>query len=979
MNSQDSSTHKLDVNSNQEQRNFLNNVVEINDDSLLEIRTISQSGKVSNQFFSDSGKALDFISSKANTDNIYFGVSSRKDNSSGKKRNCHKLKALFVDIDCGQDGHKKESVFKSKQDALRHIDKMKFPRPTGVIDSGNGLHLYWILIQPITFNSNKDINQTESLLKQLSLIFGGDTAYDISRLLRVPGTFNYKTNTPKQCRILEVDYSNRYELIEITSHPLLQLNLEILKPSKSAKHNYYNLLFGNTGGFDTDDRSAIDQSLITSLVKEGFSDNNITLLFNNYPITGKYLEHNDPIKYLEHSIMNAREFIENTVTNNNTGSDVDNSEDSRYKIITDSKLFGYHMTDEEGKIHRLSNFIIEFNPRTQMVRNQETQSYYSGRIIFHDNKIYPFDKLSSALLVEQSSFAKFIAQHTGTEGVIYQPNAVIWAVKYFNRNAGVKFEREYGFAPDLDQFITGNMIITKDQVIIEETPIKNAEHLGDNILELINDPMQAGIARTAILQILGKWDKPQKIYPLLAFTFYSLLEPFMRSAYPKKFYMMILGTTGSGKTLTATWLQRFFGKMDNLTPANSTYTAINNIGSAFRNCLFVVDDYKRQNFKSEYELKQASIVLQNYADNTSRRRSNKGIGASDDHRIEGGLMLTGEDIVFTESSSIARGIIVNIDSKESMFEFVQQTNEQSKHFPAFTLQFIQYLLNKFSQEIIIKIFKISRKIIDNHYSKDTDNLDINNYDREANNFAALLTSWIILKSFLWGTDPLDKEIISNDFNEYFLDLMDANLALVRELRNDDYFETLLWNSIESGKLQLSEIDNYGRLHNTDSRSTYVGYYHIDREKNISVYLNLQNTLQELKRIDPNIQVHHSTIVKKLESEGKIQKCERNKKWNVYGCQIRGVKWVGDIPKEIFGIREDQQVTDATQITENKKEEDTFSLSADQPLDTNITKQPDHSAGNDEIRMEVIKARDTIDFQKIFDESKEENMKNNETK
>lgn len=975
MNSSDSSVYKLDVNHSVEQRNFINNVVEINGNSLLEIRTISQSGKVFNQFFSDSENALTYISSKANTDNIYFGVSSRKDDSSGKKSNCHKLNALFVDIDCGQEGHKKESMFKSKQDALDFINNMNaFPKPSIIVDSGNGLHLYWLLKQPITLTSGREISHIESLLKQLSLIFGGDTAYDVSRVLRVPGTYNYKTDPSKQCKILKADYNKKYELMQITNHQLVQLNLEIFKPSKSSKHNYYSLVFGNIEDFDTDDRSAIDQSLITFLVKKGFGNDEISLIFNNYPITGKYSEHNDPVKYLQHSIINAREFLENSSLNDDTSSNQDTTEDSRYKIITDSKIFGYYKIDSEGELTRLSNFIIEFNPRTQMVRNQETLSYYSGRIIFHDN-VYPFDKFSSAFLVDQSAFAKYIANHTGTEGVLYKTLETIWATKYFNRKAGVKFEREYGFTPDLDMFITGNMIITKDQVIMEETPIKNSEHLGDNVLELINDPIQAGIARTAILQILSKWDKPQKIYPLMAFALYSLLEPFMRPAYPKKFYLMIIGTTGAGKSLKATWFQRLFGKFDNLTPANSTYTAINNIGSALRHCLYVLDDYKRQNFKSESDLKQASIVLQHYADNNSRKRSNKSLGALDDHKIEGALLLTGEDIVFTESSTIARGIIVNVDTKESMFEFVRQTNEQSKHFPALTLQFIQFILGKLSQEKIIEIFKISRKIIDDHYTRDNENLDINNYDREANNFAALLTSWIVLKSFLWGADPLDKEIISNDFNEYFLELMDTNLALVRELRNDDYFETLLWNSIESGKLHLSEIDNYGRLINTDSKFTYVGYYHIDSDKNISVYLNLQNTLQELKRIDPNIQVHHSTIVKKLESEGKIQKCERNKKWNICGKQVRGVKWTGNIPKEVFGIRENEQPKINTQITED----DTFDLSVDESKDTKTDLPTDDSINDGDIIREIIKPADTVDLDDLMAKYQEEINKNNENK
>lgn len=60
------------------------------------------------------------------------------------------------------------------------------------------------------------------------------------------------------------------------------------------------------------DRSRIDESIITSLVKAGLTDNQILYVFINHAPTDKYNEKNgNGIKYLEKSIAKAKSFIAN--------------------------------------------------------------------------------------------------------------------------------------------------------------------------------------------------------------------------------------------------------------------------------------------------------------------------------------------------------------------------------------------------------------------------------------------------------------------------------------------------------------------------------------------------------------------------------------------------------------------------------------------------------------------------------------------
>jgi hypothetical protein len=86
-----------------------------------------------------------------------------------------------------------------------------FPlRPTVVVESGNGFHLYWHLAAAIEPSA-----AIEQLLGRLYALLGADrSVLDLSRVLRVPETFNNKTTPAKLARVYHSEYEAVYTLAD---------------------------------------------------------------------------------------------------------------------------------------------------------------------------------------------------------------------------------------------------------------------------------------------------------------------------------------------------------------------------------------------------------------------------------------------------------------------------------------------------------------------------------------------------------------------------------------------------------------------------------------------------------------------------------------------------------------------------------------------------------------------------------------------
>ena len=76
-------------------------------------------------------------------------------------------------------------------EALERLDRFR-PQPTALVHSGGGLHSYWHLKTPLL-----PTPQIRAMVRALVRELGADpAATDLSRVLRVPGTWSWKRDAP---------------------------------------------------------------------------------------------------------------------------------------------------------------------------------------------------------------------------------------------------------------------------------------------------------------------------------------------------------------------------------------------------------------------------------------------------------------------------------------------------------------------------------------------------------------------------------------------------------------------------------------------------------------------------------------------------------------------------------------------------------------------------------------------------------------
>jgi hypothetical protein len=256
---------------------------------------------------------------------VYVSVNPRV-GKGGKKQHVHYVSSFHVEVDYGKDGHKKPPEHESYDQALESIQKFKL-QPTIINHSGGGFHLYWILNQPLNVK-DFGIDNIELINKTLLVKLGGDPGtHDISRVLRVLGTFNFKVeNNPREVTTVadggpKYNFDDFSEFMQPTDEPEKKSDQKRTVKSDQAitsnwdqkvstlpvsDHMKYLITTGNDGTYPS--RSEADQAVITALVNKGISEAEIKHIFENYRIGEKYREHKSKDKYLKHNVDRAKEF-----------------------------------------------------------------------------------------------------------------------------------------------------------------------------------------------------------------------------------------------------------------------------------------------------------------------------------------------------------------------------------------------------------------------------------------------------------------------------------------------------------------------------------------------------------------------------------------------------------------------------------------------------------------------------------------------
>lgn len=156
---------------------------------------------------------------------LYFGVHPvtvvPPTNSAGKPRKPYQVrsqKAYIAAINCLFGEYDAKDYEGGKEAILGHIDSLKFA-PSILIDSVGGFHAYWLLRE--TFHIRDDVARVraDNLQKLWVPFVGSDKeAKDMTRVLRIPGTHNYKKAYAPSfplVKFVDADFGLLYDLDEL--------------------------------------------------------------------------------------------------------------------------------------------------------------------------------------------------------------------------------------------------------------------------------------------------------------------------------------------------------------------------------------------------------------------------------------------------------------------------------------------------------------------------------------------------------------------------------------------------------------------------------------------------------------------------------------------------------------------------------------------------------------------------------------------
>jgi hypothetical protein len=170
-------------------------------------------------------KTLDLIrESNAKGWGAYVGIAYRKSQlpryQRGGKEDILALPAIFADVD------------RDPNTVLPMLDSV--PRPSIIVASGGGTHLYWMLETPTT-----DIDHAEAIIRGMALWLKADSSMTGDQIMRLPGSRNTKPQRNNaSCEVLQYT-SHEYHLDDFFGYELLTQTIQrTQRRTRNHSHRY---------------------------------------------------------------------------------------------------------------------------------------------------------------------------------------------------------------------------------------------------------------------------------------------------------------------------------------------------------------------------------------------------------------------------------------------------------------------------------------------------------------------------------------------------------------------------------------------------------------------------------------------------------------------------------------------------------------------------------------------------------------------
>jgi P4 family phage/plasmid primase-like protien len=160
-----------------------------------------------------------------NSHNVYFGVGVRKEKlgsfKRGKNEDVLSLPGVWVEIDLKGGVHAAGNL-PEEEDVYSFLDTFSLD-PSIIVHSGGGLHCYWLFQEPVLIQTEQNILSAERMLSRFQNVFIRlaraknlhiDNTADLARVLRVPGTYNLKSE-PKPVKTALFEPERRYSINDL--------------------------------------------------------------------------------------------------------------------------------------------------------------------------------------------------------------------------------------------------------------------------------------------------------------------------------------------------------------------------------------------------------------------------------------------------------------------------------------------------------------------------------------------------------------------------------------------------------------------------------------------------------------------------------------------------------------------------------------------------------------------------------------------
>jgi Domain of unknown function (DUF927) len=163
---------------------------------------ISKDKIITPRFVDSPDKALSLVQSFIDKEvNVHF-TPGTYEGMRRKQEDCVWVKSFFLDLDVEHGGKK----YPTKEDALADIQRFRheinWPEPV-LVDSGGGIHAYWILDEELPADEWMGYaKKFKQLCLDYKLIIDEGVTADSARMMRAPGTLNYRYDPPRPSTLL---------------------------------------------------------------------------------------------------------------------------------------------------------------------------------------------------------------------------------------------------------------------------------------------------------------------------------------------------------------------------------------------------------------------------------------------------------------------------------------------------------------------------------------------------------------------------------------------------------------------------------------------------------------------------------------------------------------------------------------------------------------------------------------------------------